>query len=171
MMTPNEFEKKLKMIDLEPILFSLVRATDGPQWSLEKARTAEKWYRRFHTLYFRHPTAILVPTKLIDTFWHHHILDTQKYFDDCMVLHGHVLHHFPYLGVRDHQDKILLEQSFKETIRLFLKEFGESADQVFASDGAGVICGGGGGGGGSDCSRGNHPLLSDHLRPNLGLAT
>jgi hypothetical protein len=41
----------------------------------------------------------LVPTKAIDDVWHFHILDTQKYIEDCMELHGAVVHHFPAVSV------------------------------------------------------------------------
>ena len=35
------------------------------------------------------------PTKLMDTIWHHHILDTKNYHNDCNNIFGFYLHHKP----------------------------------------------------------------------------
>ena len=90
------FEKFNAELDLEPIIFSLTRREDGASWSVEKSRLMEKWYRRFLYLGYLYPGQSVVPTKNLDIFWHTHILDTQKYVDDCKNLFGHYFHHFPY---------------------------------------------------------------------------
>jgi hypothetical protein len=138
------FNAKLAAMDLEPIIF-LLTSSEGHQWTLKQARLAEKWYRRFHELIHRYPSRTLVPTKTIDEVWHFHILDTQKYFDDCMELHGHIVHHFPYFGVRSRDDKVALTDSYRETVQLFASEYGESPEQIEGlfgrgGTGAAVVC-------------------------------
>jgi hypothetical protein len=119
----NEFNSNL---DLEPIKFSLTQREDGPNWPFNKVEALETWYRRFLYLSSIYNEKIIVPSKDIDTFWHTHILDTQKYIYDCENLFGRYLHHFPYFGMRGKQDRIQLEISFKETEDLFFLHFGES---------------------------------------------
>ncbi|WP_431204736.1 glycine-rich domain-containing protein [Bradyrhizobium betae] len=138
--------KKLSAMDLEPILFLLTSLEDGPQWTLQQARSAEQWYRRFHRLIHQYPSHAIVPTKAIDEFWHLHIMDTQKYANDCLYLHGHFVHHFPYFGVRGPRDRADLIDTFRQTMQLFEHEYGESPEQIEALFGrdtqdASVICG------------------------------
>jgi len=122
-MTRRQFERRLSMVDLEPIKYALVKSKDGPQWTGRQAVTTEIWYRRFHTLIWLYPNQTIVPTKHIDEFWHNHILDTEKYFQDCISLHGKFVHHFPYLGT---DDKATLLTLYQSTLRLFLDTFNES---------------------------------------------
>jgi len=119
----KEIFEIISSLDLEPILFSLVEKKDGPNWSLDKAKNIEKWYRRFLFLTCKHPTLTIVPTKEIDEFWHHHILDTRNYVSDCELIYGEYIHHFPYLGSRGKDDEIKLEASFLDTLALFEKYF------------------------------------------------
>lgn len=126
MQSSAAFDKALGKLDLEPIIFNLVLGEDGPHWAFEQAKLVEVWYRRFHFLVFRYPEKVIVPSKSLDTFWHYHILDTHKYHDDCMALHGRFVHHFPYFGVRGEDDRRALESAFNETDSLYLATFGES---------------------------------------------
>ena len=48
-----------------------------------------------------------------------------KYAEDCRMIFGRFLHHFPYFGMRGEQDAKDLRQAFSETRALFEKEFGE----------------------------------------------
>jgi len=61
----------------------------------------------------------------VDAFWHGHILETQSYWRDCLVLFGKYLHHYPYFGIRGKADKEKLERSFENTVRLYEEEYGE----------------------------------------------
>ena len=132
----DEFNRKL---DLEPIKFSLTQREDGPSWSLNKAEMLEAWYRRFLYLSSIYEDKIIVPTKDIDTFWHTHILDTQKYMSDCEQLFGRYFHHFPYFGMRGEKDLKNLEKAFCETEELFLLHFGESPVSSGIAD-CGSLC-------------------------------
>ncbi len=123
----RQFEEKLNALDLQPILFVLVRAEDGPKWTLRQSIIAEKWYKRFHALIHEYPSQTIVPTQVIDTIWHKHILDTQKYLNDCINLHGEIIHHFPYLGIRDlDDDSARRDNLYIKTVGLFIDMFGES---------------------------------------------
>jgi len=144
----HKFEEKLNALDLGPILFLLVRAEDGPKWTLPQSNIAEKWYKRFHALIHEYPSQTIVPTKVIDTIWHKHIMDTQKYFEDCINLHGEIIHHFPYLGIRGRDDGVRLHNLYMDTVGLFIDMFGESPEDIepmfgFASHEGAIICGGG----------------------------
>lgn len=48
----------------------------------------------------------IIPNRLIDEFWHMHILDTQKYIEDCYKIFGKYFHHYPYYGMVDKNDEI-----------------------------------------------------------------
>jgi hypothetical protein len=129
----QQFERNLAAMDLGPIKYSLVKSEDGPNWSVSQALLTEKWYRRFHTLIWLYPEQTIVPTKHIDEFWHTHILDTEKYYQDCMCLHGRVVHHFPYLGV---DDRTVLLDLYRSTLSLFVRTFNECPtvlQKVFAA--------------------------------------
>lgn len=128
--------KKVNAIDLEPIIFSLTQREDGPNWSLKKAKEIEKWYRRFLFLCAYHNNIDIIPTKDIDIFWHTHILDTIKYFDDCNQALGFYLHHFPYIGLRDNNDKEKAKKAFANTLDLFHLYFKETPEGITARCGS-----------------------------------
>jgi len=136
----QEFEKKL---DLTDINFLLSSKEDGINWSSSKAKEMEKWYMRFLYLSYLYPKIMIVPTKEVDIYWHHHIMDTAKYYNDCKILFGKVFHHYPYLGTQGEQDKILLCQLFEQTNRLYEKHFNERPTKSSSNP---TACGGVGGG-------------------------
>ena len=65
----------------------------------------------------------IAPTAEVDAFWHAHILDTRKYFQDCATIANRYLHHFPYLGMLGEDDKLNLEKAGRERLRLLNSEF------------------------------------------------
>jgi hypothetical protein len=138
-METTSFDEFSRNLNLESIKFSLTQRDDGPLWSLGKAEELEAWYRRFLYLSYIYNDKIIVPSKDIDTFWHTHILDTQKYFYDCENLFGRYIHHFPYFGMRGEQDRIYFEKMFSETENLFLLHFGESPLSIGMAD-CGSLC-------------------------------
>lgn len=143
---------KVNALDLEPISFKLVASCEGPRWTQLQASHAEKWYRRFLVLNLHYPHKTIVPTKAIDEFWHHHLLDSQKYHEDSEFLFGGYFHHFPYLGLRGEEDARCLNAAFRNTLLMFRNMFGADplADEskIFLANGdIGSICGG-------DCGRG-----------------
>lgn len=116
----------IDQLDLGPIKFKLVVGDDGPKWSAAQAQLAETWYKRFLILNLKYPKSVIVPNKIIDQFWHQHILDTRKYAQDCESAFGAFLHHFPYFGIRNAEDATNLKHTFEQTKDLFEREFGES---------------------------------------------
>ena len=117
--------KKIENLDLEPIMVKLMDLEEGEGWSLEHVRVVEEWYRRFLFLNAVYPDRSIVPTKAIDTFWHYHILDTEKYAEDCQNVFGYFLHHFPYFGIRGVEDRQNLLNASKQTWGLFRLHFNE----------------------------------------------
>lgn len=114
----------IDQLDLGPIKVKLMRE-DGENWSLEQVNMAEKWYKRFLFLNLMHPSAAIVPTHAIDTFWHYHILDTRKYAEDCQKIFGTFFHHFPYFGMRGDEDVKNHAKAVANTKDLFFAEFDE----------------------------------------------
>ena len=124
--TFHEVIEKVNKIDLGPIIFTLVERDEGEGWSYEKAIKVEKQYRNFLTLIALYPDLEIVPTKDIDTFWHTHILDTQKYMNDCEKIFGYFVHHFPYFGLRGKADEEEANEAFSKTQSLYKEHFGIS---------------------------------------------
>jgi hypothetical protein len=85
-------------LNLETIKNKLMDAESGEGWSRAKADAMEIEYRRFLHLMHAFPDEAASPTKAVDTFWHYHILDTQKYAADCDAVFGCFMHHNPNAG-------------------------------------------------------------------------
>lgn len=134
---------RVEQLDLGPIRYKLVLDSDASPWTLERANAVEKQYRAYLALTLAFPERSLAPSKEIDAFWHQHILDTEKYAQDCELICGRFLHHFPYFGIRGDDDAQSLERSFGETKALLIEHFGidisKSADCTQGS--CGTSCG------------------------------
>lgn len=85
-------------LNLDTIKNKLMDAESGEGWSRAKADAMEIEYRRFLHLMHAFPDEAASPTKAVDTFWHYHILDTQKYAADCDAVFGCFMHHNPNAG-------------------------------------------------------------------------
>jgi hypothetical protein len=85
-------------------------------WNHHEHKEAEAEYVRFLTLKMIHPEASLAPSKLIDTVWHAHILNTEQYHEDCNTLFGKYLHHVPHLEEEKSDEN---SESFDHTKSLF----------------------------------------------------
>lgn len=121
------FTDKLKQLDLGPIAYKLMHEGNGLGWTREKTIRAISHYLMFLTLIYLYPNRQFVPSQEIDCVWHFHIIDTIKYAEDCQMLFGRFIHHFPYFGNRDAADRKNLEIAFEETKVLFQENFGENA--------------------------------------------
>lgn len=97
-MSTNDFAA-FAALDLASIKLKLMHVESGEGWTALRADAVETEYRRFLFLMNKYPDAEASPTVDVDTFWHYHILDTQKYAVDCEVLFGYFLHHDPYVGI------------------------------------------------------------------------
>lgn len=121
------FSEKLKQLDVGPIAYKLMHNSNGLGWSSEKTTQAISRYLMFLTLIHLYPNRQFVPSQEIDSVWHFHIIDTIKYVEDCEMLFGRFIHHFPYFGNRDAADRKKLEQIFEQTQVLFQEHFGPDA--------------------------------------------
>lgn len=101
--------------------------------SVAEAEFAEEEYRKFLTLKRLYPELEFVPSKLVDEFWHSHILDTRSYHADCERVFGHYLHHYPYFGIHDEKDREDLEETFGETQRIYERHFGSYPDATLVA--------------------------------------
>jgi hypothetical protein len=120
----QEFINRLNNLDIEPIIFQFMNMEET-RWSLEKADRVAQEYRCFLYLVWKYPGKVIVPNKVIDQFWHQHIIDTEKYHQDCHAVFGYFLHHFPYFGMRGEADTQALNAAFEETLALLEEQFGD----------------------------------------------
>ncbi len=114
-------------LDLEPIIVKAMDADEGHGWSFGFAGRVAQEYRKFLVLCFENPDVPVVPSSYVDDFWHLHILDTQKYMEDCEQFLGYMLHHFPYFGMRGEEDAHNLRVAWENTLALYESTFDASA--------------------------------------------
>lgn len=112
-------------LDLSMVKLKLQDVEEGMGWTTAEADTAEEEYKKFLALKRAYPEIDVVPNQIVDRFWHQHILDTRKYAEDCEVIFGDFLHHFPYFGMRDEEDAQNLKDAFEVTCRIYERHFGE----------------------------------------------
>ena len=98
-------------LDLADIKFKLI-AEKG--WTDARASMIEPQYKAFLFL-SGHGENMLVPSHDVDEMWHAHILDTRKYMADCDAFFGEYIHHYPYFGMRDEEEKKIADRQFTET--------------------------------------------------------
>ena len=92
-----------------------------PRWEMPEAAHCLKLYKNFLLLQKKHSPDMLVPSREIDEFWHNHILYTKNYFQDCLNIFGHYLHHEP---VSPNEDSQQLINDYLKTKQFYLDEFG-----------------------------------------------
>jgi len=124
-MTDAVLMKWIEDLDLEMIKQKLTDSDEGEGWSPEYADQVAAEYRKYLALTRAYPEMAIVPSGPVDTFWHSHILDTQKYGPDCDKVFGFFLHHFPYFGMRGDDDMANLNASWENTIQVYQRHFGE----------------------------------------------
>ncbi|WP_207457124.1 hypothetical protein [Azospirillum sp. SYSU D00513] len=86
------FIQKVNSLDFQFIVDGLIN-TDGIH--PEIATQAVDLYRQFLVAVAMNPNENIVPTKLVDKAWHHHILHTRRYREDCLFLVGEIIDHDP----------------------------------------------------------------------------
>lgn len=116
---------EIKQLNFDRIKYKLQNKEDGSGWSKEKIDFAEEEYKRYLTLIKLYPSKSIVPSKIMDEFWHQHILDTKAYREDCDTVFGRFIDHFPYFGIYGDEDKQNLLNSFEETKQLYYDRFGQ----------------------------------------------
>ena len=117
-------DRDIATFDLECIAYKVCR-DEG--WTLEQVDRVEIQYRAFlQAIRDGGPGFSAAPTGPIDTFWHHHILDTQKYFQDCERMFGRYIHHFPYSGIFDGEDEAKQSERRRATTARLRNILGET---------------------------------------------
>lgn len=115
---------RVEKIDLTPISAKL-QHEDPAMWTRETIAEAERTYRRFLALNLLYPTERIAVNKVIDEYWHQHILDTHKYAEDCDAVFGYFLHHYPYFGLGGEKDRRENLEAFAVTRDIWEQAFGE----------------------------------------------
>jgi hypothetical protein len=108
-------------------------AEEGQGWTTELCGLAEVEYKRYLTLAKLYPKADIVPNRIMDKFWHQHILDTRAYAGDCNKIFGHFVHHYPYFGMHGEEDKQDLVNAFEQTKVMYKITFMTEMEDALAS--------------------------------------
>lgn len=100
-------------------------------WKQKEAEAACSLYRNFLFLHkkYGHEHS-LPPSEEIDEFWHNHILDTKKYRQDCQVIFGRYLDHYPYFGIDGKTNLTDLNHAFETTQQFHQQEFGYRIERI-----------------------------------------
>lgn len=96
----------------------------GQEWGNDLANEAIGLYKKYLVLCGLYPKARLVPTKDIDIVWHTHILDTNRYHEDCHKIFGYFLHHNPNYSP-EIVGGAIYQRSSRLTVELFKKHFNQ----------------------------------------------
>ncbi|MCB1826803.1 MAG: glycine-rich domain-containing protein-like [Coxiellaceae bacterium] len=117
----------IKNLDMSLIVKKLVLSG----WKKSHAEEAVKQYKNLLILWKKHNSHTkLPPSEELDEVWHTHILDTQKYHQDCQAIFGRYLHHYPYFGIDEHSNQDDLNHAFENTQRCYYETFGEELVNV-----------------------------------------
>ncbi len=122
-------------LDFTMIHAKLADHSEGPGWPEGLCTQVDAEYRRYLALCRYYNTRSLVPSQLVDTFWHHHILDTQAYAPDCDSVFGHFFHHFPYFGMRGTEDAQDLSDAYENTLAVYSEHFGPAPADIWPRQG------------------------------------
>jgi hypothetical protein len=115
--------KRVGEIDLSKINKKL-QHDDPDYWTDGKIAEAEEAYRRYLALNLLYPEKTLAVNKVLDDYWHSHILDTRKYAEDCNHIFGKILEHYPYFGLPGEKDEGENVPAFAVTQRVWEEAFG-----------------------------------------------
>lgn len=93
-------------------------------WNKEEVSLMNDYYKKWLSIHVCYPELATAPSVKLDEYWHMHILDTEKYMEDCQMVFGRYLHHYPYFGLEGDKDD--LNAGFELTKILFEHHFGHS---------------------------------------------
>lgn len=106
-------------------------AVDNGVFERAEIDSAEIEYRRYITLCFEYPNIVMPLSKMLDNFWHAHILFTKDYTNMCFKAGGYYLHHLP--GIPGKQKSAL--RICDSDLKLYRLAFGEPDPRFWASHG------------------------------------
>ena len=113
------------LLDLSDVRMKLADSEEGPGLDRGQIDLMEQEYRRFLAMQLMHPGAVIVPCQIVDEMWHHHILDTAAYCEDCASIFGRFLDHYLYFGMRNETEAQELLDAYTDTLDLYRDAFGE----------------------------------------------
>jgi hypothetical protein len=112
----------------------IARAAEKYGWDRAQTEEAAREYRRHLLLRYLHPgLRVAALNKAGDLLWHEHIIDTEKYRQDCDRIFGAVLDHQPFYeasNVPPEQDPDLQEAG-----KLYEHEFGAAPPELAKTSG------------------------------------
>lgn len=114
---------RVKQIDLTPIN-RILQYENPALWTRMTVVETESAYRHFLALNLLFPSTTFAVNRIVDEYWHQHILDTLKYAADCEMVFGHLLHHYPYFGIEGEEDRRQKLEAFVFTQRIWEEVFG-----------------------------------------------
>lgn len=113
-------------LNLECVSYKVLR-DEG--WSLDRVERVEREYRAFlQIIRDGQGRDDIGPTKEIDTMWHHHILDTEKYARDSGALFGFFLHHYPYSGIFGEADAAAQSERVRKVVVMVENKLGKRGE-------------------------------------------
>ena len=115
---PVEFDEEVGLLHFDKLNWKLTKSSEST-WSDDLCDFAECEYRKLLSLKKWYPKLSFVPSKLVDKYWHEHILDTKSYLDDCNAVFGYFVHHYPYFGIYGDDDQSKLQVAYDQTVLLF----------------------------------------------------
>jgi hypothetical protein len=116
-LTPQQVRKAIDDLDLVEID---EKARTLYHWRRPRVQAADRWYRNFLWLCYKHGSPLAAIGRDSDDLWHLHILDTPKYTRDCEKIFGSYLSHQPLYGRITAKDR----QVFEASEKLYLAEYG-----------------------------------------------
>lgn len=124
----GEFVSHNKIVEAQAVVESLDFSQMNSKlenyygWRKEDVILMNDYYKKWLVVHCCYPSLAAAPSEKLDEYWHTHILDTKKYIEDCQLVFGYYLHHYPYFGLNgDDED---LESGFELTRKLFKHHFG-----------------------------------------------
>jgi hypothetical protein len=123
-MKHEPFPLQIEELNFDKLKWKLTKSVEA-SWTEELCNLAEVEYKKFLSLKLIYPKISFVPNKLVDKFWHEHILDTASYMKDCQSVFGFFLHHYPYFGIYGAEDQNNLQDAFEQSIKFYEKHFGK----------------------------------------------
>ena len=121
------------VLDLSMVRSKLADPNEGKGYKKEQLDLREAEYRKFLAMHIVHPGTDIVPCRIVDEFWHQHILDTIAYRSDCQTIFGSFLDHFPYFGMRGQEDADALADAYQTTLELYEGDFGTPPEGTWIS--------------------------------------
>lgn len=102
-----------------------LQETENSNWSDERVYKAVEDYKKYLAVTKALDGVQLVPNADIDEVWHYHIMDTRRYVEDCKILFGGFLHHYPFYGMLGEDNKNDWLENQKNSNALWISLFNE----------------------------------------------